>query len=483
MRAETVRALGIFLFLAGLISCVYLFSIPDVVVTGYAMAFSAYPMSVKSPEEKISPYLKEEIGKVSPETRIPVVIMLTAPEGSMAVAQQQAVMQTLQAADFQLTLSIVNVANALAGTIPAEKIDDIAQDPNVDQILYDGFFFSLSDLNVRCLKDTVPQIGADKAWAQGYTGQGVTVIIIDSGVQNSHPYLMRNGQSLVLKEYTIVPGASDYTLWHGTHCAGIIASQDSTYKGVAPGIRGFVDIVAFDSQGQAELSWVMKALDIAYKEATSIDGPAVSTNSWGAPPYNVPEFNAVREATLKLADKIPVVFAAGNSGPGSGTIACPGDADKNGNEVITVGAVDKSNNIAWFSSRGPDGWGSEHNEPDVSAPGVHVVSTVPGGMNSASGTSMATPHVAGTVALMLSKNAGLSNKECLDILTKSAMDRGQAGFDYAYGAGVIQADKAVALTPGGIPQVPSVVWQVTAVVSLLVGILLAINPEVIATRT
>ena len=477
-----MRILGIFLLLTGLISCAYLFNVPDVVVYGYTAALSAYPMSVKSPEEKISPYLKEEMSKVSPDTRIPVVIVLTAPEGSMAMAQQQSVMQTLQAADFQLTFSIVNVANALAGTIPAGKIEEVAADPNVDQVLYDGMFFEIYPVDVECLKDTIPQIGADKAWAQGYEGEGVTVIIIDSGVQNNHPWLMRNGKSLVLKEYVVCPGAQDYTHWHGTHCAGIIASQDSTYKGVAPGIKGFVDIVTFNKFGQAKVSWCLKALEIAYSEASQIQGPVVSTNSWGGPPYNYPEFNKLREAALKLADKIPVVFAAGNSGPASGTIICPGDADKEGNEIITAGAVDKSNKIAWFSSRGPDKWGKEHNEPDVSAPGVNVVSSVPGGQRSASGTSMATPHVAGTIALMLSKNPQLTNQECLDILMKSARDAGNPGFDYAYGAGIIQADKAVALTPGGGPQVPEVVWQAAAVISLLVGLVLTLNPEIIASR-
>ena len=479
MSKSAVRFFGFFLFLAGLISCIHLFNLSDMIVSGYTAAFSAYPMSVKSPEEKISPYLREEISKASPETRIPVVIVLTAPEGSMAMAQQQAVMQTLQAADFQLTFSIVNVANALAGTIPAGKIEEVAADPNVDQILYDGMFLELYPVDVECLKDTISQIGADKAWAQGYRGQGVTVIIIDSGVQNNHPWLMRNGRSLVLKEYVVCPGAHDYTHWHGTHCAGIIASQDSTYKGVAPEIKGFVDIVTFNRYGGARISWCLEALDIAYREAELIQGPVVSTNSWGGRPVNTPEFNELREAALKLADKIPVVFAAGNSGPDSKSICSPGDADKEGNEIITVGAVDKSNIIASFSSRGPDIWGSEHNEPDVSAPGVNVISSVPGGQRAASGTSMATPHVAGTIALMLSKNPQLTNQECLDILMKSAKDAGNPGFDYTYGAGIIQADKAVALTPGGVPQPPAVVWQAAAVISLLTGLLLTANPEII----
>jgi len=483
---NVARALGIFLFFLGMAGLTYSLGVSESLMVSYYSTFGAFPMSVASPQEKISDTLEKELAKAKPGEKIPVVVVLTGDTGAIAMAQQEAVIPSLQAVGFELTLRIVNVENALAGTIPADKVYELAANPNVEKILYDGKFFKITKTpNVKLLKESVPMINVPEVWKEGYTGKGVVVIIIDSGVQNNHPWLMRNGRSLVIDEKVIVPGASDYTHWHGTHCAGIIASQDLTYKGVAPGIDGFVDIVAFDWQGSAKLSWVLGALDYAYKKAKELkaQGKAVvSTNSWGAPPYDADEFNEIRRAALKLTEVCPVVFAAGNSGPSSGTIECPGDADDGQNEVITVGAVDKNGNVAIFSSRGPDTWGIEHNEPDVSAPGVDIVSSVPGGSRAASGTSMATPHVAGVIALMLDKNPRLTNDECLRILMQTAVDKGHSGFDSDYGAGIVDAKKAVDAVSQASPiaiTVPSDVVNIIAAVLLLAGAVLIINPNLI----
>jgi len=328
------------------------------------------------------------------------------------------------------------------------------------------------------LKDSVPMIRAPEVWAEGYTGQGVVVILIDSGIENNHPWLMRDGKSLVIKEIVIVPGAKDYTHPHGTHCAGIIASQNDTYKGVAPGIEGFIDILAFNHEGSAKLSWILKALDEAFREAERLkkDGYAVvCSNSWGGPPLNLPEFNKLRESALKLTEICPVVFAAGNAGPNSKTISCPADADNKVTEIITVGAVDKNGVIAKFSSRGPDVWGKEHNEPDIVAPGVDIISSIPpASYKSMSGTSMACPHVAGVIALMLSKNPTLSNNDCLRILMETAKDLGSSGFDYSYGAGLVDAKEAVSVASS--PPLPAPITQpITANLANISLALLAIG--------
>ena len=446
------RNLGIFLFFAGLIGFAYINSAQNIIVSGYSMAFSSYPLSVKSADEKISPTLREEISKVSPETEVNVVLVLTAPP-TMSVAQQQLVISQLSAYNFKPLLTINHIGNEIAGTVPAGNIDEIASNPYVDKVLADVVVARLtSDIpTINFLSDSVPMIHAPDVWSKGYTGQGVTVIVIDSGIANNHPALMRDGKSLVLEEKDIVPGSTDWTMFHGTHVAGIIASQDPKYKGVAPGIRGFVDIVAFDKYGSATLSWLLSALDYTYSIADKYK-PAVCTNSWGGMPQDTPEYNELRQKVLKLTEKIPVVFAAGNSGPFSGTIGFPGDADEvvNGKliEPITVGAVKKDGTIAMFSSRGPDKWGTDHQEPDISAPGVDIFSTIPpSGWRSLSGTSMATPHVTGVVALMLSKNPYLDNMEVMKYLTETAMDAGSPGFDYDYGYGIVQADKAVDAVP------------------------------------
>ncbi len=140
-----------------------------------------------------------------------------------------------------------------------------------------------------------------------------------------------------------------------------------------------------------------------------------------------------------------VVAAAGNEGfLGLRTISSPGSASK----AITVGATDyEMDYIAWFSSRGPVGWGNETIKPDVVAPGVDVVSTYYDGWDygyaEMSGTSMATPHVSGVVALMLQANSSLSPAEIKQILKKTAFDLGKPGEDNTYGAGRIDAYAAV----------------------------------------
>jgi subtilisin family serine protease len=469
--SEIRQLIGFVLIFAGIFGIAMTLNVSAVAQA----ALKAYPMSIKTPEQKISPTL----AAVSKEKTVSVVIVLTAPS-EMAVAQQAAVVPQLQMIGFKKVASITAIDNAVIGEVPADKLQEIAQNPYVDQILADTYIAELSSdvASIHFLDTSVKLIGADKVWATGNTGQGVTVIEIDSGIQNNHPALIRDGRSLVIEEYSAIDTPADYTEWHGTHVAGIIASQNPTYKGVALGINGFVDIIAFDANGNAKLSWIMKALDYAYQAADKYR-PSVCTNSWGIyPPINTPEINKIRELVAKLAKKVPVVFAAGNKGMyGGGTITAPADVD----DVITVGAVDDTFNIAGFSSRGPDSYGIDHNEPDVVAPGVAIMSSVPGGgFGPASGTSMAAPHVTGVVAMMLHKNPALTNDQVLEILTKTAKDLGPVGFDYSYGYGLVQADKAVAETPQGVPPVIHSVAssndlvKALSVISLFVGIGLAV---------
>lgn len=476
-----VTLTGIILIVTGGIFTLKSIDASGVLASGYAMAFG-FPESKLPVEQKITKSLQDEITR-RPRARIPIIIKLTGEGKTLAIMQQKATLETLQTYGFKMTGNMIYLSNMIAGTIQADKIDDIAADPNVEKIFYDQKFkVDLEDVKIHLLSQSVPQIHANEVWNEGYTGKGVTVIVIDTGIQNNHPYLMRNGKSIVIDEHSF-SGVMDYGMDHGTHVAGIVASQKRDCMGVAPDVD-LVDLIALDKNGNAMTSWLLEAMDYAYHICEM--KTAVVTCSWGVYPYDTYQTNELRYAALKLARVCPVVFAAGNEGSGVSKpyqIDCPADADDDQIDIITVGAVDKSGHIAWFSSRGPDWWGNDHNEPDLVAPGVDIRSTVPNGFEKKSGTSMAAPHVAGVIALMLSKNPHLSHKDCYNILTETAEGN---GFNYNYGYGMVRADYAIDATPFNIipsnpvSQIESPLQQLVYLTMVFTGIILVIDAEEIS---
>lgn len=461
-----MKHLGIFLTILGLLLLV--FANANQVNMAVYSTMKVFPMSVKEPSEKISPTLKQVIEQ-NPNAKIPVIVKLTAPP-EMASVQQQAVVPRLMALGFEPTLNIMSVDNAVSGYITAKNVEKIAQNPYVDEILYDVKIFKVFSIpsGLKADDELVKSVLAN---TMGYTGKGVTVFLIDTGVDVNHPMLKGKVIKTVyeIPSDLIIKAHPSWTHPHGTHCAGIIVS-------VAPDVK-IVNVVALDANGSARLSWLLKALDYVYSVADEYK-PCVCSCSWGAWPVNSPECNELRQAVIRLCYKMPVVFAGGNFGPNEGTISCPADADDGHVEPITVGAVDGNLKIAWFSSRGPDHWGSLHKEPNVVAPGVDVVSAKAGGGYVAmSGTSMACPFVSGVVALMLQKNPSLTDEQCLQILEQTAKDLGPKGFDYSYGYGLVQADKALAIT-SSIPT-PSVN---TSQAMTVVGMLLVVTGIIIFVR-
>ncbi len=153
--------------------------------------------------------------------------------------------------------------------------------------------------------------------------------------------------------------------------------------------------------------------------------------------------DSLSQLVNNVSSSVPVVVAAGNAGYfGKMTIASPGCAKKS----ITVGAVDSNGNVAWFSSRGPVGFENGYVKPDVVAPGYRILSASnEGGYIYMSGTSMATPHVSGVVALMLQKDRSLSPDEIKKILESAAKDVGAKGKDVDSGSGLIDTYRSVKL--------------------------------------
>ncbi|MCP2276146.1 Subtilase family protein [Nocardia amikacinitolerans] len=256
-----------------------------------------------------------------------------------------------------------------------------------------------------------PRIRADVVVPAGTTGAGISVAIVDTGVDGAHPALA----GVVGPQQDVTGTAVNRDdRGHGTHCAGIVASQDATFRGIAPG-AAIIDIRIMDTTGSSSPAWATAGLTAA---ATS--GADIASNSWGFShrdgAWFCPSGNCVLcTAADNLVNLgVVVVAASGNEGVDfwgdyATKIRCPGNA----RNVVTVGATDDADVIADFSSHGttPDG----RPKPDVAAPGVAIASTraagtgnpaavVAPGIINKSGTSMSTPHVAGVAALMLDKN-------------------------------------------------------------------------------
>lgn len=279
-------------------------------------------------------------------------------------------------------------------------------------------------------------------------GRGVTVGIIDTGADSRHPDL--KNRVLAFQDFTSKKSKNPIDdHGHGTHVAGTVAGgfASGTQIGVAPGAH-LIIAKAFDRDGNSTEEGLLKALqwmaDPDGKDQTA-DNPQVLSDSWEVGD-GMQEKNPSEDPFCKAIDRLEslgtaVVFAAGNSGPNSETINIPGACPN----AITVAATDESDGIAYFSSRGPVRWKTQTlAKPDVAAPGVEVYSAAPGGgYQHMSGTSMATPHVAGSMALLTQAFPNLSVADRKRILKDTAQDFGSKGADMVYGSGRVDLIQAV----------------------------------------
>ncbi len=266
----------------------------------------------------------------------------------------------------------------------------------------------------------IKMIGADKVWNEfGITGQGIVVGQSDSGADGTHPALKA--------AYRGAQTGDDYNWFdpwehtsspvdlggHGTHTLGTILGQGGI--GVAPGAQWMACANLNRNLGNPALYLDCMQFMLApfpkdgepFTDGNPSRAAHVLNNSWGCPPLEGCDPDALRPAAEALrAAGIFVVVSTGNDGPNCETVDSPLALY---DSVFSVGALDRFGNLAGFSSRGPvtvDGSGRV--KPDITAPGVDVFSSIPGGTYTEnSGTSMAGPHLVGVVALLWSANPAL----------------------------------------------------------------------------
>jgi serine protease AprX len=351
----------------------------------------------------------------------------------------------------------LHMIKGAAFTIPLSALPALEADPEIVSVSIDHPMNVMDDT-------TNDATGVNTAWNAGYNGAGVGVAVIDSGINDSHPDLQNsNGTSRVVyhQDFTGTPttnsSGAQYDLYgHGTHVAGIIGGNGSLsggqYEGVAPAVS-LVDLRALDENGAGTDSTVIAAIQqaIALQNTYNIRIINLSLGRGIAVSYTQDPLCQAVEAAWKSG--IVVVVAAGNYGRlsvdgsnGYGTVTAPG----NDPFVLTVGAT-KSNRstsasaetLASFSSKGPTTYDLVA-KPDMVAPGNDVVSlAAPGATLEAeypaelvtgsdgnndyftlSGTSMATPAVAGAAALLLQEQSTLTPDQVKARLMKTAYKMG-----------------------------------------------------------
>jgi subtilisin family serine protease len=270
---------------------------------------------------------------------------------------------------------------------------------------------------------SVPQIGAPAAWQAGYTGKGVTVAVLDTGIAAGHPDLA--GKVLAAQDFTESASGTEDKQGHGTHVASTIVGTGSAsggkFKGVAPDGKLVVGKV-LDDDGSGWYSGIIAGMEWAATRA-----PIVSMSLGGdeASDGTDPLSQAVNR--LSASTGALFVVAAGNSGQGKERISTPAAADA----ALTVGAVSKQDELASFSSSGPR-IGDNLVKPEITAPGVDIVAARVKGSDAGdhdpvddnyarlSGTSMATPHVSGAAALLRQQHPDWSGQQLKTALTSTA---------------------------------------------------------------
>ena len=310
--------------------------------------------------------------------------------------------------------------DALTARMPRKAVDALEQNPNVRYVEENGEMRALDQY----VPYGVPQVNADDAYNAGYTGNGVDVAVIDTGIDADHDDLQAN---LGSGAYAVQCQSGCSTGWdddngHGTHCAGTVGAVNNSFGVVGVGTEVTLHAVkVLGARGGGSYSDIAAGI-----EYTANQGWDVGSLSLGGG-YSSTVADACSYA---YNNGVLLIAAAGNSGPCTDCVGYPAALD----ECVAVSAVDDSENLASFSSTGP--------EVELAAPGVEVASTYPpNDYKFLDGTSMACPHVSGVGAVLMAN--GYSNTQARSRMRQTAVNIGLGSNEQ--GAGQVNLEDALGI--------------------------------------
>ncbi len=391
---------------------------------------------------------------------LPVIVMLDQPAGDAVISELQA-----QVGGFTTTARW-DIIPGFAANLTPQQISALAWLGNVKQIEYDNEVHA-------CLTTAETWYGVTKArtdfavdgdrsgGATTYNKDDIVVGIIDTGTDPGHMDL-DGGKIIGWVDYVNGRTSPYDDNGHGTHCASIATgSGDAGTKGVAPG-AALVGVKVLNSAGSGTSTAIINGINWCVTNKATYGIEIISLSLGGSGSSNGQDAMSVACNNAVNAGLV-VCIAAGNAGPKTYTVSTPGAAEL----PVTVGAMsDCGENgyfLAYFSSRGPTA--DNRVKPDVCAPGWNISAAKAGTTNQytvMSGTSMATPFIAGTAALMLDANPSLTPAQIKSYLQSTAQDWGPTGKENDYGSGRLQGYDAIKLAGGYTgtgPTVPAHVYK------------------------
>ncbi|MFZ5856938.1 MAG: S8 family serine peptidase [Chloroflexota bacterium] len=418
--------------------------------------------------DTIDPALRSTMNALRPNETITVIVTLrhqadlSRVRGVDRAARLQGVIRALQVTSDSTQVAMMKSLNAyringsvrkftsfwifngFSVTATPSAIAELSKRSDVYSITSDALPIVPSDFGTP--EPNLSVVNAPALWELGFTGQGVVVASMDSGVDVSHPDLAsrwRGGTNSWYDPFGQHPTAPVDVSGHGTWTTGIMVGGDAggTTVGVAPDAQ-WIAVKVFDDQGGSTATAIHQGFQWLLDpdgDISTDDAPHVINNSWS---FANPGCNLDFEAdlqSLRAAGILPI-FAAGNGGPSANTSYSPA----NNPSAFAVGAIDNDSQSYYYSSHGPTSCGGSSGPfPELVAPGVTIHTT---GLSETyttnSGTSFAAPHVAGGLALLLSAFPDLSVDQQADALIASAFDLGAVGPDDTFGYGSLDLSAA-----------------------------------------